>query len=496
MVRDPYKDSSDIHHIWNYNLYAYKLKFYKSHIRYNDHNGGLLIKAITNALSKEEAEKQIKQAFSWIPIGIKTIKTYSIPYDIKDTMGTKVKLDVYKTIQTGQYYDNTKPLVYSHSITETLKFGETVELIQFKYDQLYAPNHLHKLTFDYENMKTEGLSIKMGYIKTLHHATKGKMMHCKEAIDTILANNKSALTEADIIEKAIVLMNEKNQIIAASKAGNKTNFFAIFFAESDVKESNIAILLKFGCESEQGVKTLKDTYKDVLQKITKIALNQQADSVMDVLGADWDELTTISMKIKEISGVLNEKVELNQVEFAESVPGTNNTIINHYIHKTNSGDKGAAILIYNFKKEHPEDSMRKILHQTVTTCPLHLKEKDLLDSILEEQTLDISNNITKNNSRFDEITARKTNLEKADKLGEALKQELKEIKEELASGKAKKIPEQILEKVAEGQLNKFKKEICLETQDYMFCTEEGIDKQTVKSRLETLGITIFDMVVI
>lgn len=346
-------------------------------------------------------------------------------------------------------------------------------------------------------MKTNGLSIKMGYIKTLFKATSGKMMHCKEAIDEVLANNKTALTDTQIIEKAMVIMNDKKQAVANKKVSNDTNFFAIFFEKNPVEGSNKGILLKFGCESEQGVKTLKEKYSDVLQKITEKALEIDAESTMDILGIEWDKLSTISIKLKEISGTLSEKVELVSVEFAESIPETTNTYVDHYIHKTNSGDRGAAILIYNYKDKLPEKEMRNILHQVVMSRPLYLKANEVLKSIEDEVAIDIRETIAKDNARYDEITAKKANLEIADKLGDALKTELDEITEELKSGKTKKIPEKAFEGTIKGKLNKFKKEICLETQDYMFAKDQGLDKQTtVETYLKTLGVTIFDMVVI
>lgn len=496
MEHNPYSLMSGILHIWDYNLYPYIPKFYKISIRYKDGNtNGLHINFITNATSEESAVSFIKKKSNWIPFDIANISIVKIPYEGDEGYGTKVYLDVFKSIQTEYYYDNTKPLVFSHSITKKLKLGETAESIQFKYDMLY-PEYLHKINFDYTNMKTEGEKIKYGYIKSLRNITKGSITHCKEAIDIVLAENKGALTDLQILQKAQNLMAAKKQTISEKKVGNDTNFYNILY-KIEQDKNHKGILLKFGCESEQGSKLLKSDYKEALQKITDIAFEKNLNYVLQIKGADYDDTLLISQKLKEISGTLNEKVDLVAVELVETVPGTENTYTDIYIHSDKYSDKVGGILIYHGEQGTLKDSMRKLLHQAVTTRPLCLKNYELLDCIAEEEAKDIKEIILKDNERYNALIKEKELLDKADKLGEDLKKKLKEITEELTNKKTVNTPENRLEQVILGKLNKFKSNACFETQSYMFAKDEGLNSNlTVEEHLASLKSVIFDLVVI
>lgn len=366
--------------------------------------------------------------------------------------------------------------IQSKGITEyNLHHLETPEMAIYRLGRLH-PNYYIKQIDKPDNQEMEK-SRKFTLIKTLRTNTGGSATHCKDAIVELLTSSPEASDE-DILLKAESILAKNRQIIAAKKTGNDTNFFIIKHGLNPFDAEGR--LLKFGCESEQGVKILKEKHNELLNSIVGLAMKNDSEYAKDVLAIVIDDTYTVGSKLEELSGILNEKVELTTMESIDSVQGVPNTFTKEYIHPSKYGDKTGGILIYNCKEETKESLVSKILQQLVFSNPLCYRKQELLPSILETIEEDIQEQIITDNKLFESLT------EKGDKLEGSEKETLKSLK---------LIPKDKEPFVIKGRVNKFIKEVCFEEQEYMF-PDPGEKKQTIKQLLKSNGIEIFDFVVI
>ncbi len=489
-----YSLGGDTQHIWDFSLLknGFKILFWKSTLIYADR---LIITVITNARTKQSAELFIKNKYSYIPKKLLKILTQQIPYENEPGYGTKIKIHVYKIVSTSKFYNDRSPLIFDKTIIYTLKFPETVEMACFKLDYLYSPNHYHIPEFDYINNRTMAISEKNRWVQMLRERSKASMVHCNQTITGILEKNKGLLHEDEMMEQGMKILLEKKQSVASKRGNNATDFFIICKKIDYI--SNKGILIKFGCESEQGTKTIKKDYISDLQKITDISFEKSHESVLDILGEDFEENLIINSKLKELSGTLNEKITILSIKSISTlVDDVPNTSIDSYIHNTGSGDKVGGVIIYNSKEETAGDNIRNILHQLVTTKPLCLKQTELLSSILEEVAIDIRENFVNSNNRYDTLVAKQSNLEAITEKSDQDKKELEEIVKELDLKTTRKLPEKALPKAIEGAITKFKKNNSFEDQEYMFAEKDAPKKQTIKDYLKSKNITIFEFIVI
>jgi translation elongation factor EF-Ts len=364
--------------------------------------------------------------------------------DLKDLSNEKVFFHLYSNVN-----GKTK---FHHAYDYTLAKEETPDMAKYTMQRLHPNYYIIPVLKSKEDMDKRQIAL----IKTLRQQTNAAMKHCNEAIKQASADNPN-LGDDKILAKATIFLNKKKQIVAAKRSTNKVSQFIIKTAKNPIVDR--CVLVKFGCESEQGLKMLRKDYDDVLERIIEVANENATEYIADLMVAEIDDEKIIEQVLTEISGTLNEKVTIVGIENAYmDSPAPPNTRIKEYIH-TNAGvDTAGSAIIYNTKKEttkEQEELIAKINHQLTFTNPLFIKKNQYLDYIDKVEGEAIKARILNDNKLFTELTAKK-----ADK---TITPEEKEILKGL-----KKTDEKFIEKKILGALSKFKKDNIFEEQEFLY----------------------------
>jgi elongation factor Ts len=222
---------------------------------------------------------------------------------------------------------------------------------------------------------------------------------------------KKALTEAEgDFEKAVDILRKKGQKVAANRGDREAKEGYVIAKLSDDKK--FGSIISLNCETD--FVAINADFTAFANKISDTAMaNKPAD--LEALKALSIDGRTIAEHITDYVGKIGEKIELGKYEFvvAECV-----TVYNH------PGNRVATIV--GFNKSTDEQVMRDVAMQAAAMAPVAL-DKDQVDASILEREIEIG----KEQAR--------------------------------AEGK----PEEMLEKIAMGKLNKFYKESTLLNQDFI-----------------------------
>lgn len=222
---------------------------------------------------------------------------------------------------------------------------------------------------------------------------------------------KKALTEAEgDFEKAVDILRKKGQKVAANRGDREAKEGYVIAKLSDDKK--FGAIISLNCETD--FVAINADFTAFANKISDVAMaNKPAD--INALNALTIDGRTIAENITDYVGKIGEKIELGKYEFvaAECV-----TVYNH------PGNRVATIV--GFNKTADEQVMRDVAMQAAAMAPVAL-DKDQVDASILEREIEIG----KEQAR--------------------------------AEGK----PEEMLEKIAMGKLNKFYKESTLLNQDFI-----------------------------
>ena len=257
--------------------------------------------------------------------------------------------------------------------------------------------------------------ITMELVKELREKTQVGMMDCKKAI-----------TEADgDIEKAIELLRKKGAAVAEKRSGKATNNGHIASCLSD--DLKKGVLLKVSCETDFSANT--SDMKNFAQDICKHVLNKETKNVETLLSEilfNNDKLT-IQDKLDELISKITESIKTEEFVFIQT---DDKGLINSYIHA--GANLGIIIELVADKTidENNRGKIKQLAHdismQIAVTNPLSIRPEEL----------------------------DKTTIEKEQNI----------IREQLiTAGK----PENMIDKIMQGKLQKFYEGVCLENQKFI-----------------------------
>lgn len=235
---------------------------------------------------------------------------------------------------------------------------------------------------------------------------------------------KKALTEADgDYDKAVKIIREKGQAIASKRSDREaTEGVAIAKTNSDATKG---YMIALNCETDFVAKN--NDFISLAESILELTIDKDP--------ADLDELKKLDFKGKKVedvvveqTGIIGEKIDLSYFEKVSAEQ------VSAYIH----GDKKLATLVGLSKSGIDKQVGKDIAMQVAAMDPVAIDKEDVSQEI-KDREMEIGRN-----------------------------QALKEGK-----------PEKIVDKIAEGKLNKFFKENTLLNQDFI---KEG--KMTVKQYLQ------------
>ena len=248
------------------------------------------------------------------------------------------------------------------------------------------------------------MAITAQQVNDLRKKTGAGMMDCK-----------NALTEANgDFEKAIEILRKKGAAVAAKRAEKSANEGLIVTKiSSDRKQGSIA---EINCETDFVAKS--EDFVTLTNNVIDAVFNNQPSSVEEL----YDKNPDIKAKVTEVVGKVGEKIEISRVANEK----VENGILVDYIHM---GSKLGVLV----KFENIDDSSgelynigKDIAMQVAAMSPISVYREDIPKATVEKEI---------------------------------------EIYKEIARKEGK--PEQILEKIANGKLNKFYQENCLVEQTFI-----------------------------
>lgn len=265
--------------------------------------------------------------------------------------------------------------------------------------------------------------------------TAAEVKKLREQTGAGMMDVKQALVEAEgDTEKAIDILRKKGQKLSVKRAEREAKEGVVIAKVSDSGDKGIVIRLS--CETDFVAKN---------EEFIKFA-DQIADVALTNMPADVEALNDLKLDGEEISkhvmnqvGVIGEKIEVSGYEKLEA-----ETVVS-YIHM---GYRAGVIVGLNQKGENVEEAGRNVAMQIAAMKPIALDKDNVDQSVIDREI---------------------------------------EIGKEQARQEGK--PEQILEKIAQGKLNRFFQDNTLLLQDYV---KEG--KQSVKEYLQSVDkeLTVTD----
>ncbi len=261
-------------------------------------------------------------------------------------------------------------------------------------------------------------------VKELREMTQAGMMDCKKAL----------IEAQGDMEKAIEWLREKGLAAAAKKAGRiaAEGMVAGYVAEG----AKVGVIVEVNCETDFVANT--DNFKDFCKKISTHIAAAAPQTVEELLTQPFtgDTSKTITDLISDATVAIGEKINVRRFARYEATAG----VVETYIHM--GGKIGVLLEVNNDKPEtYASEAFRTYYH---------------------DLTLQIA-------------AARPTSVTKAEVPTDTLDKE-KEILRAQALNEGK--PEKIVDKMVEGRIEKYYKEVCLVEQPFVKDPDKTITQYT------------------
>lgn len=240
-------------------------------------------------------------------------------------------------------------------------------------------------------------------VNKLRQMTGAGMMDCKKAL---------VEAEGDF-EKAVELLRKKGQKVSAKRADRETTEGVVVTRTNDDNTKGIAIALT--CETDFVAKN--DDFV-ALANLTADLAYEHSPADTEALKALSAGEITLGEKIVETTGKIGEKIEISSYEVLEG------EAVVPYIHS--NGKLGVLVVLKNVNGAAVEDAGKDVAMQIAAMNPVAV-DKDGVDSAIVEKEIEIGK--------------------------EQARQEGK--------------PENIIDKIAQGKLQKFFKENTLLSQSFV-----------------------------
>ena len=266
--------------------------------------------------------------------------------------------------------------------------------------------------------------------------TAAEVNKLRKHTGTGMMDCKKALVEAEgDFDKAIAILRKKGQKVAEKRSDRDTNEGVVVAGATE--DSSYAAIITLNCETDFVAKN--DDFIAVAKSILTIALNEKPESIEDLRAAKFDGAMSVSEKLIEEVGKIGEKIQLS---YFDVVADAETVAYNH------PGYQTATIVALNQNNDAAAAAGRNVAMQIAAMNPIALDEADVSD----------------------EVKAREL-----------------EIGRELALKEGK--PEAILDKIAQGKLQKYYKDNTLLNQQYFVD-----NKISVKAYLQSVNkdLTVSD----
>src|SRR5690606_38029657 len=199
-------------------------------------------------------------------------------------------------------------------------------------------------------------------VNKLRQMTGAGMMDCKKA-----------LTEAEgDFEKAIEILRKKGQKVSASRSDREAKEGAVFIKVSD--DNKEAVLIALNCETDFVAKN--EAFQSLGKLIADAAYSNKPASKEALLALPADNIS-INDKIVELVGKIGEKIEVS-----EYVHMKGETVV-PYIH---AGSKlGVLVSLKGINGKDVTDAGKDVGMQIAAMNPVAIDEKSVDSSVIEKE---------------------------------------------------------------------------------------------------------------
>jgi elongation factor Ts len=267
-------------------------------------------------------------------------------------------------------------------------------------------------------------------VAELRERTGAGMMDCKKALTQ---------TDGDM-EKAIEVLRERGLAAAAKKAGRIAAEGLISTYVAD--DSKLGAVLEFNCETDFVAKN--DEFIAMSKSLAKQAALSNVETVEELVEEKYiaDNSLTVKDAITALIAKLGENMSVRR--FSKLI--VDNGVIHDYIH--GGGRIGVLVKVEGGNNEGIKEVAKELTLQIAAANPLFLNREDVTGDVLEKE---------------------------------------KEIYRQQALNEGK--PEKIVDKMVEGRVQKYYKEVCLLEQLWIRDQDLTI-KKFVDSRAKELNTEI------
>jgi len=246
---------------------------------------------------------------------------------------------------------------------------------------------------------------------------------------------KKALVEADgDFEKAVEILRKKGQKVASNRADREANDGVVISKVNATATRGAAIM--FNCETDFVAKNQEIV--DFAYTILNLAIEKNPNNIDELLALDMNG-RSLNENITDLIGKTGEKLEVKHYEFVEAAK------VMAYIHP---GNRLATLVGLNIAVGVDEIG-KDVAMQVAAMSPVALDNSDVDPSVIEKEI---------------------------------------EIGKEQARQEGK--PEEMLEKIALGKLNKFYREATLLNQEFIKDSKKSV-RQVLQDVNKELTVTAF-----
>ena len=264
-------------------------------------------------------------------------------------------------------------------------------------------------------------------VKELREKTGAGMMDCKKALEACEGDQA----------KAVDWLREKG----IAKAAKKESRIAAEGLTEAVGSDNTAIIFEVNCETDFVTKS--DKFQDLVKELRSNLISADCNTIDEAKEVKLEDGKTVEERIVEATATIGEKISFRRFE---KVNKNDDEVFGIYSHM---GGKITSVVVV---KGANMDVARDVAMQVCAMSPVAVNRDGVPAEMVEHEK-------------------------------EVIKAEIKNDE------KNKSKPEDIIEKMSVGRLNKFYKEICLEEQD--FIKDSGM---TVKKYVESEKGEVVSMV--
>ena len=306
------------------------------------------------------------------------------------------------------------------------------------------------------------MAVTIAEITKLRKLTGAGLADCKKALEQ---------TEGDI-EKAIEVIREKGQAVAAKRSDREASEGCVLTKAVD----GFGAIIALKCETDF-VANNADFVK-LTQDILDLAVANKCQTLDEVKALMLGDIT-VEQAVIDRSGITGEKMELDGYQ---TIEGENISVYNHQ-------NKNMLCTMVNLTQAVPAEYGHGVAMQVAAMNPGALKEESVPQEVKDNE-LKVAIQKTKEEQveKAVQNALKKAGFnlyiaENEEHLAEGIQKkmiteeqadEIRKIKKETAEQKAANLPEQMIQNIANGRMNKFYKDSCLLNQDYIMDTTKTV----------------------